>query len=87
MCLAGDVPACLDSPRIKDIDAAAAWKQHIRKMQQRFEQNPLAQAEPLKQSKFESYRFWTGYYRVDLDLIDQEIVVLRVGERQEVYKL
>ena len=84
----GDIPACLDSPSIKGISACdAAGKQHIGKLRQWFERNPLAQTEPLKLSNFESYRLWTRYYRVDLDLIDQEIVVLRVGERQEIHKL
>ena len=53
---------------------------------QRFEQNPLAHAEPLKQSELGSYRFRIGDYRVVFDLKGQEIIVLRVGHRREIYK-
>ena len=72
---------------IKDIDGLdASVKQRIGKALRRFEQNPLAHAEPLKQSELGSYRFRTGDYRVVFDLKDQEIVILRVGHRREIYK-
>lgn len=72
---------------IKDIDALdAVVKQRIGKTLQRFEQNPLSHAEPLKQSELGSYRFRIGDYRVVFDLKGQEIVVLRVGHRREIYK-
>lgn len=72
---------------IKDIDALdEAVKQRIGKTLQRFEQNPLTHAEPLKQSELGSYRFRIGDYRVVFDLNGQEIVVLRVGHRREIYK-
>jgi mRNA interferase RelE/StbE len=32
------------------------------------------------------YRFRIGDYRVIFDLVDDEIVVLRVGHRREIYK-
>lgn len=71
----------------RDIDALdAAVKQRIGKTLQRFEQNPLAYAEPLKESELGSYRFRIGDYRVVFDLNGQEIVVLRVGHRREIYK-
>lgn len=72
---------------IKDIDALDAVVKHrIGKTLQRFEQNPLAHAEPLKQSELGSDRFRIGDYRVIFDLQDREIVVLRVGHRREIYK-
>ncbi|MDF0676419.1 MAG: type II toxin-antitoxin system RelE/ParE family toxin [Nitrospira sp.] len=72
---------------IKDIDALdAAVKQRIGKTLRRFEQNPLAHAESLKQSELGSYRFRFGDYRAVFDLKDQEIVVLRVGHRRGIYK-
>lgn len=47
---------------------------HLDLPPQRFEQNPLSHAEPLKQSELGSYRFRIGDYRVVFDLKGQEIV-------------
>lgn len=67
---------------IRDIDALdQTVKQRIGKTLQRFEENPLAHAEPLKQSELGSYRFRIGDDRVVFDLNPQEIVVVRVGKR------
>lgn len=53
---------------IKDIDMLdTSVKQRIGEALQRYEQNPLAHAEPLKQSELGSYRFRIGDYRVVLD--------------------
>ena len=43
-------------------------------------------AEPLKQSELGSYRFRIGDYRVVFDLEGEQIVVLRVGHRRDIYK-
>ncbi len=72
---------------IKDIDTLdTSVKQRIGKTLQRYEQNPLAHAEPLKQSELCSYRFRIGDYRVVFDLEGPEIIVLRVGHRRDIYK-
>jgi mRNA interferase RelE/StbE len=72
---------------IKDIDTLdTSVKQRIGKALQRYEQNPLAHAEPLKQSELGSYRFRIGDYRVVFDLEGPEIIVLRVGHRRDIYK-
>lgn len=72
---------------IKDIDTLdTSVKQRIGKTLQRYEQNPLAHAEPLKQSELGSYRFRIGDYRVVFDLEGSEIIVLRVGHRRDIYK-
>ena len=72
---------------IKDIYALdPSVKQRIGKTLQRYEQNPLTYAEPLKQSDLGSYRFRIGDYRVVFDLDDEKIVVLRVGHRRDIYK-
>lgn len=52
----------------------------------RYELNPLKHAESLKQSELGSYRFRIGDYRVVFDLEGDEIVVLRVGHRREIYR-
>jgi mRNA interferase RelE/StbE len=53
---------------LKDIDVLdRSVKQRVGKTLQRYEQNPLAHAEPLKQSELGSYRFRIGDYRVVFD--------------------
>ena len=52
----------------------------------RYEKDPMRHAEKLIQSDLGSYRFRIGDYRVVFDLEGEEIVVLRVGHRKDIYK-
>lgn len=52
----------------------------------RFEKAPLVHARPLVQAGLGQYRFRIGTYRVIFDLVGEEIVVLRVGHRRDVYR-
>jgi mRNA interferase RelE/StbE len=52
----------------------------------RYQKDPLRYAERLTQSKLGTYRFRTGDYRIVFDLEGEEIIVLRVGHRREIYK-
>jgi mRNA interferase RelE/StbE len=71
----------------RDIDALdPPAKQRIGKTLLRYEQDPLKYAEALKQSELGTYRFRIGDYRVIFDLDQDEIVVLRVGHRREIYR-
>ncbi len=72
---------------IRDIDALdTSVKQRIGKTLLRYESDPLQHAEPLKQSELGSYRFRIGDYRVVFDIEEDEIVILRVGHRRDIYK-
>jgi mRNA interferase RelE/StbE len=72
---------------IRDIRALdPALKQRIGKTLLRYEKDPLAYAEPLKDSDLGSYRFRIGDYRVIFDLSGEQVVVLRVGHRRDIYK-
>ena len=72
---------------VKDLDAIdPATKRRIGKTLQRYEKDPLAHAEQLRDPELGSYRFRIGDYRVIFDLIGEEIVVLRVGHRREIYR-
>ena len=72
---------------IRDIDALdTSVKQRIGKTLLRYESDPLLHAEPLKQSELGSYRFRIGDYRVVFDIEGDEIVVLRVGHRRDIYR-
>ena len=61
-------------------------KKRIGKSLKRFEKAPLDYAEKLTDSRLGSYRFRIGDYRVIFDLEDQDIVVLRIGDRKEIYR-
>lgn len=72
---------------VRDLDAIdPATKRRIGKTLHRYEKDPLAHAEPLRDSDLGSYRFRIGDYRVIFDLDGEEIVVLRVGHRREIYR-
>ena len=60
-------------------------KERLGKALLRYEEDPLKHAEKLTQSVLGSYRFRIGDYRVVFDLEGNEIVVLRVGHRREIY--
>ena len=72
---------------IKDIDGLETnAKQRIGKTLLRYEKDPYKHAEKLTDSKLGTYRFRIGDYRVIFDIEGNEIVILRVGHRSEVYK-
>lgn len=52
----------------------------------RYEQDPLRYAKKLTDPELGSYRFRIGDYRVVFDLIGEDIVILRVGHRSQIYK-
>jgi mRNA interferase RelE/StbE len=52
----------------------------------RYKENPLYYAESLKDSSLGSYRFRIGDYRVVFDIEGNDIIILRVGDRKEIYK-
>ena len=61
-------------------------KKRIGKVLLRYKEEPLRYAEKLSDSKLGTYRFRIGDYRIIFDIEDNEIVVLRVGNRKEIYK-
>ena len=72
---------------VKDIDRLDTnVKKRIGNTLLRFIDNPLQYAEPLIDSALGSYRFRIGDYRVIFDIEGNDIVVLRVGHRKEIYK-
>ena len=52
----------------------------------KYKENPLDFAEALKNSDLGTYRFRIGDYRVIFDIARNDVVVLRVGHRREIYK-
>ena len=61
-------------------------RERIGKTLLRYKENPLRYAEKLSDPVLGTYRFRIGDYRVIFDLEGNEIVVLRVGHRREIYR-
>ena len=72
---------------VKDIDRLdTGVKNRIGATLLRFKDNPLQYAEPLTDPELGGYRFRIGDYRVIFDIEGNDIVVLRVGHRKEIYR-
>jgi mRNA interferase RelE/StbE len=61
-------------------------KKRIGERLKSFSANPLYYAKKLINPKIGSYRFRIGDYRVIFDMVDDSIVILRVGHRSSIYK-
>ena len=61
-------------------------KDRIGKALIRYSEEPLRFAETLSDSILGEYRFRIGDYRVIFDIEGNEIIVLRVGHRREIYR-
>jgi mRNA interferase RelE/StbE len=72
---------------IKDVQRLEAKaKKRIGKTLLRYAEDPFRYAEKLTESKLGTYRFRIGQYRVVFDLKGNDIVVLRVGHRKDIYR-
>jgi mRNA interferase RelE/StbE len=69
---------------IKKLDITI--KKRVGKILLRYKDKPLDYADTLKSSDLGTYRFRIGDYRVIFDIEKNDIVVLRVGHRREIYK-
>jgi len=61
-------------------------RERIGKTRLRYEKDPVGHAEQLTHSDRGSYHSRIGDDRVVFDIADDQIVVLRVGHREEIYK-
>ena len=61
-------------------------KNRIGKSLLMYEEDPLKYAEKLTDSRLGEYRFRIGDYRVIFDLEENDIVVLRIGHRRNIYR-
>lgn len=69
---------------ISGLDRAAI--ERIRKTLERYVQSPFDYAKKMVDPALGTYRFRIGEYRVIFDVEGNEIVVLRVGHRREIYR-
>ncbi|MBU2623350.1 MAG: type II toxin-antitoxin system RelE/ParE family toxin [Proteobacteria bacterium] len=61
-------------------------KKRIGKVLERYREEPLKFASRLIDSKLGMFRFRIGDYRVICDIEDNEIIILRVGHRKDIYR-
>jgi len=61
-------------------------KKRLGKKLEKFKENPLQYAKKLIDPKLGQYRFRIGNYRIIFDLEGDDIIILRVGHRSEIYK-
>ena len=72
---------------LRDIDKLeSSIRRRIGRVLLRYQGNPMKHAESIRDPRLGSYRFRIGDYRVIFDLEGNEIVVLRVGHRREIYR-
>jgi mRNA interferase RelE/StbE len=61
-------------------------KKRIGKTLLRYQQDPLAYSEMLTEARIGTFRFRIGDYRAIFDLEGNDIVILRVGHRRDIYR-
>ena len=61
-------------------------KERIGNALKRYSENPLSHARKMVDPSLGSYRFRIGDYRIIFDLEGDELIVLRVGHRKEIYR-
>ncbi len=61
-------------------------KKRIGKALKKYEEEPLKYASKLTDTALGTYRFKIGDYRVIFDIENEEIVVLRIGHRKDIYR-
>ena len=61
-------------------------KKRIGKALERYREEPLKFTSRLIDSKLGMFRFRIGDYRVICDIEDDEIIILRVGHRKDIYR-
>ena len=69
---------------IKKLDPPV--KRQIRNAIEKLENDPVVSSEKLVDPAIGTYRFRIGEYRVIFDMEGQDIIVLRVGHRKEIYR-
>jgi mRNA interferase RelE/StbE len=69
---------------IKKLDSSI--KSNIGKSLLKLQDNPLHYSEKLSNPELGTYKYRIGDYRVVFDIEDNDVVILRVGHRREIYK-
>jgi mRNA interferase RelE/StbE len=77
----------LTNRAVKDLkNINKTTKKRIGAKLQDFSEEPLKYARKLSDPRIGSYRFKIGDYRIIFDIDDDNIVILRIGHRKNIYK-
>lgn len=72
---------------VKDIEKLdIVAKRRLKSELEKLAISPLKRSKKLIDTQLGEYRYRVGDYRVIFDLNDNEIVILRVGHRREIYR-
>ncbi|MDP3012980.1 MAG: type II toxin-antitoxin system RelE/ParE family toxin [Candidatus Subteraquimicrobiales bacterium] len=72
---------------VKDIEKLdIVAKRRLKKALEKLALSPQTHSSKLIDPKIGEYRFKVGNHRVIFDLVGEEIVILRVGHRREIYR-
>jgi len=72
---------------LKDLeDLDKGEKSRIAEKLKEYARDPLTYARKLIDSKIGTYRFRIGNYRLIFDVKDNDIVILRIGHRKDIYR-
>lgn len=69
---------------IKKLDGVV--KKRLKVSLEKFSQNPLSHAKRLTSPKIGTYRFRVGNYRIIFDINKNNIILLRIGHRRDIYR-
>ncbi|MEK7282023.1 MAG: type II toxin-antitoxin system RelE/ParE family toxin [Chloroflexota bacterium] len=69
---------------IKGIDSQS--RERIKETLERYSESPANYAKKMVDPALGTYRFRIGEYRVIFDIEDNDIVILRVGHRRDIYR-
>ncbi len=61
-------------------------KQRVKTALEKYKDNPGFYAQKLTNPVFGSYRFRIGDYRVIFDIVEEQLSILRVGHRGDIYR-
>jgi mRNA interferase RelE/StbE len=70
---------------IRKLDQIA--KKRLKAKIEKFSKSPIKNARKLSDPAHGTFRWRIGSYRVVFDIIEKDIVILRIRHRKEVYKL
>ena len=61
-------------------------KDRLKDAMTQYSEDPLSHARKMIDPSLGTYRFRIGEYRVIFDIVGEEIIVLRVGHRKDIYR-
>jgi len=70
---------------IQKLDSIA--KKRIKKKIEEYAANPIKSAKKLISSRIGTYRWRAGNYRIVFDIEHENIIILRIGHRKEIYSV